>query len=426
MLSREYPNYAKNSTNAYEAFSKTLNNNKSLCWFFLLLTICCVIGTYYASYIYLTLSLETAEPNIMARDAAKILAVAVMCASALLFIIRPFIKGRWFTILTVAIVSYEILTMGTNQYVAFKDSSRPQLNNTAQIKNIENEISQLEKDADSLRINGENEGQSKYLVSRERGGKLLSQASEKSRLASKKRDELGLLIANQKTTFGTVIPDWVLEIKCALRSFILPGIIALCFYMLGIFLYTLSKKVGIIPNEIKPDGSDPKGKKSNSTKDELNLPKFEVQAEAQPSPVKAEASTQTIDAGTVPLEVQTAPSVPIRVQKNYLTPLDNKGDARIEYRKKIGRGSTRKRAKGTADTDVKKGKNLRYRMIVAKVKKGEVAPTRRAIKAAAKCAQSTAETYLEAMHKEGILIQNENGSYKLAPKKFTPKIVKSA
>lgn len=200
-----------------------------------------------------------AEPNKMAREAAKITALSTIGASALLFVIRPFIQNGWLKIVIVILIAYEIFTMATNQYVAFRDSASPQVNNSQQIDNVKEEISQLEQDARSLRNNGVNEGNSKYSMSRAHGGELLDKASSKTNQITEKRKELRGLIGNQKTTFGTVLPDWVLKVKCIARALLLPGIIASCFYIIGVVIYYLSNKASA-PSPFN-DSSDPKGKR---------------------------------------------------------------------------------------------------------------------------------------------------------------------
>lgn len=66
-----------------------------------------------------------------------------------------------------------------------------------------------------------------------------------------------------------------------------------------------------------------------------------------------------------------------------------------------------------ADTGTGKNKSGRYNRVKQQVISGKVRPSKPAIKKAAECGQSTADRYLSAMAQEGIIVQKDNGQYRL-------------
>ncbi len=192
----------------------------------------------------------------------------------------------------------------------------------------------------------------------------------------------------------------------------------------------INSRIAEIDNDfLPPDGSGPKGKRPS-------LDKKDPVHEQAPQPLSS-PSMATVSAihAEQPLGVLAdvpgtdTPDVPIKVRYIRLHPSragkGAEGSFKNEkYSKKIGRSNQKKRAKGNADTDTVRGKNFRYRMIVSKVKKRQVAPSVRAIKKSANCSQVVAVAYLEAMREKGILRKLDNGKYELI-QKVELKIVKA-
>ena len=197
-------------------FKNVLKNSKPLCIFLMIATLICLYFAYSAAYSYLTLGQEMAEPNEASRGAANTMARATIMATALVFLLKPFFKSIGITILAICLVCYEGTGMFTNQKVAFKGSALPQINNQRQIDNIQAEIATLEKQSESFQVNNRPSKAAQYI--------------EKAR---SKRDELKQLTAKNGVTFGSEFPEWVINVKCALRSGLLPGIIGFCFYIIG-------------------------------------------------------------------------------------------------------------------------------------------------------------------------------------------------
>jgi hypothetical protein len=74
----------------------------------------------------------------------------------------------------------------------------------------------------------------------------------------------------------------------------------------------------------------------------------------------------------------------------------------------------------SADTGTQAGKATRYAEVRQQVIAGKVRPSKPAIKKAAQCGQPTAEKYLEAMAKEGIIQKLPNGRYALSESNIVP------
>lgn len=125
------------------------------------------------------------------------------------------------------------------------------------------------------------------------------------------------------------------------------------------------------------------------------------------------------DGNQVQEPIANAPDdVPEKVHQEGSKPQKNKGFDNVVSLVNGGvpaKRNQRKRNAGSADTCTSKGKNLRYREVVAKVRKG-MKPTVRAIKDAMGCNQETAFRYREDMLKKGITMQLPDGTHILKPR----------
>jgi len=443
MLSREYPNYALSASAKQELKDAVFSSRV----FFLISFCAACVGLYFFAQAAISES-DSKLDNIALIARAVIFVVA----KAVLFhylnkkdkneIGILFACGA---ITSIALLAFEIwsVELATRNFIEKPVASYQATNSI--IKNCDKKIIDMQSSIASLREKGNERINSKFKHFRETSKSLLAQAEAKETLLHQEMTRCDSVKLNNSPPRFAFYNDAAKFIYAWGSSIIIVLVSDLFAAMAGREKKIIKRIIGSTPP--LDDGSDPKGKKSNSTKEELDLPKFDAVTEGQPSPVKAEADNAPVaelPSGTLlePLQEQntmTHSEQPVFTAQNAPQPQANQGkeivkvfsfeNTRGEFKKaheKMKLIKRTKRLKGSADTDTKKGRNLRYRTVLHQVKKGEVRPSIRAIKSAAKCDYNTAAKYLQAMAKVGILIQNENGSYKLAPKKFTPKIVKSA